>query len=81
MKTIKITYLETYHVTEERIMEVSDAMYKKLQDENSIEHQRLIEKMDSVTCFGESHTQRDITDLCVEIATPAQEDAFFTLDF
>ena len=42
MKTIKVTYTETYIVTEERIVEVSNATFKKLQNEDSEEYERLI---------------------------------------
>lgn len=73
MKTIKITYTETYHVTEERTIEVSNAMFKKLQNEDSEEYQKLLRDMDDATC-AESHTERDLTWMTIE-------DVTFALDF
>ena len=61
MKTIKVTYTETYIVTEERIVEVSNATFKKLQNEDSEEYERLLEEMNGVTCAIESPTERDQT--------------------
>ena len=82
MKTIKVTYTETYSVTEERIVEVSNATFKKLQNEDSEEYQRLLTEMDGVTCVIESPTERDQTFLDIELATEKDvEEVSFTLDF
>ena len=74
MKTIKITYTETYYVTEERTIEVSNAMFNKLQNESSEEYQKLLRDMDDLTCAFESHTERDQTFMSIE-------DVTFALDF
>lgn len=74
MKTIKVTYTETYYVTEERTIEVSNATFKKLQNEDSEEYQKLLQDMDDLTCAFESHTERDLTYMYIE-------DVTFALDF
>ena len=74
MKKIKITYTETYHVTEERTIEVSNATFKKLQNEDSEEYQKLLRDMDDATCAFESATERDMTWMTIE-------DVTFALDF
>lgn len=82
MKTIKVTYTETYIVTEERIVEVSNATFKKLQNEGSEEYERLLEEMNGVTCAIESPTERDQTWMDIELATEKDiEEVSFTLDF
>jgi len=82
MKTIKVTYTETYIVTEERIVEVSNATFKKLQNEDSEEYERLLEEMNGVTCAIESPTERDQTWMDIELATEKDiEEVSFTLDF
>jgi hypothetical protein len=82
MKTIKVTYTETYIVTEERIVEVSNATFKKLQNEDSEEYERLLEEMNGVTCAIESPTERDQTFMDIELATEKDiEQVSFTLDF
>ena len=82
MKTIKVTYTETYIVTEERIVEVSNATFKKLQNEGSEEYERLLEEMNGVTCAIESPTERDQTFMDIELATEKDiEQVSFTLDF
>ena len=82
MKTIKVTYTETYIVTEERIVEVSNATFKKLQNEDSEEYERLLEEMNGVTCAIESPTERDQTFMDIELATEKDiEEVTFTLDF
>jgi len=82
MKTIKVTYTETYIVTEERIVEVSNVTFKKLQNEDSEEYERLLEEMNGVTCAIESPTERDQTFMDIELATEKDiEQVSFTLDF
>ena len=82
MKTIKVTYTETYIVTEECIVEVSNATFKKLQNEDSEEYERLLEEMNGVTCAIESPTERDQTFMDIELATEKDiEEVSFTLDF
>ena len=82
MKTIKVTYTETYYVTEERIVEVSNATFKKLQNEDSPEYQKLYDAMGDETCFGHSHTERDLTYMDIGLATEKDvEEVSFTLDF
>jgi len=82
MKTIKVTYTETYIVSEERIVEVSNATFKKLQNEDSAEYQKLILQMDGLTCATESPTERDQTFMDIELATEKDiEQVSFTLDF
>lgn len=82
MKTIKVTYTETYIVSEERIVEVSNATFKKLQNEDSAEYQKLLLQMDGVTCATESPTERDQTFMDIELATEKDiEQVSFTLDF
>lgn len=82
MKTIKVTYTETYIVTEERIIEVSNATFNKLQNQDSEEYQRLLTEMDGVTCAIESPTERDQTFMDIELATEKDvEQISFTLDF
>ncbi len=82
MKTIKVTYTETYIVSEERIVEVSNATFKKLQNEDSAEYQKLLLQMDGLTCATESPTERDQTFMDIELATEKDiEQVSFTLDF
>ena len=82
MKTIKVTYTETYIVTEERIVEVSNATFKKLQNEDSEEYERLLEEMNGVTCAIESPTERDQTWMDIQLATEQDiKEVSFTLDF
>ena len=82
MKTIKVTYIETYIVTEERIVEVSNATFKKLQNEDSEEYQRMYEEMNGVTCAIESPTERDQTFMDIELATEKDiEEVSYTLEF
>ena len=82
MKTIKVTYTETYIVTEERIIEVSNATFNKLQNKDSFVYQRLLNDMDGVTCVIESPTERDQTFMDIELATEKDvEQISFTLDF
>lgn len=82
MKTIKVTYTETYIVTEERIVEVSNATFNKLQNEDSAEYQKLLLQMDGLTCAIESPTERDQTFMDIELATEKDiEQVSFTLDF
>jgi len=69
MKTIKVTYTETYYVTEERVIEVSNATFKKLQNEDSEVYKRLLNDMDSVTAPCDSHTERDQTFMDIELTT------------
>jgi len=82
MKTIKVTYIETYIVTEERIVEVSNATFKKLQKQDSEEYQRMYEEMNGVTCAIESPTERDQTFMDIELATEKDiEEVSYTLEF
>lgn len=81
MKTIKVTYIETYIVTEERIVEVSNATFKKLQKQDSEEYQRMYEEMNGVTCAIESPTERDQTFMDIELATEKDiEEVSYTLE-
>lgn len=82
MKTIKVTYTETYYVTEQRIVEVSNEMYKKLQNQDSPHYQKLWDEMEAVTCAIESPTERDQTFMDIELATEQDiKEVSFTLDF
>ena len=82
MKTIKVTYTETYYVTEERTIEVSNATFKKLQNEDSEEYQKLLVAMDGVTCVFDSPTERDMTYMSVEeVSKDDAEELSFDLDF
>jgi len=81
MKTIKVTYTETYYVTEERVIEVSDKKYKQLQKEDSEEYQKLLDEMSDVTCIGDSHTERDLTYMYTELATNEEKETYLSLDF
>jgi len=82
MKTIKVTYTETYIVTEERIIEVSNATFNKLQNKDSFVYQRLLNDMDGVTCVIDSPTERDQTFMDIELATEKDiKEVSFTLDF
>ena len=82
MKTIKVTYTETYIVTEERIVEVSNATFKKLQNEDSEEYERLLEEMNGVTCAIESPAEEIKKYLMSKgISEKDIEEVTFTLDF
>lgn len=61
MKKVTVTYTETYIVTNEKEIIVSNAMFKKLQDETSEEYQKLLLEMDADTCVLDTHTERDKT--------------------
>lgn len=81
MKTIKVTYTETYYVTEERVIEVSDKKYKQLQNEDSEEYQKLYDAMGDETCIGHSGTERDLTYMYTELVTNEEKETYLSLDF
>lgn len=67
MKTIKITYTEVLFLTNEKTITVSDAVAKKLQNENSAEYAQMWDEMHGDTVAYETGIGTEVDDKRLEI--------------